>query len=101
MRDIGGKYEKKFDRAWEKSSPVGPFKTFKPGNQPRLFVQAKTLPEAFQRTLQVVWERGFNVETSFDNKGDPPSKDATILVVIEDPFVEPRFHKLGWPRRTV
>jgi len=67
------------------------------GNQPVLFVQGRTLSEAFYKTLLAVWFDGCNVETSFDNPGDPPSKDATVLVEIEDPFAEPRFHKLGWP----
>lgn len=67
------------------------------GNQPVLFVEARTLPEAFEITLQKLWERGMNISTSFDKPGDPPSKDASVLVVIEDPFDEPCFHKLGWP----
>jgi len=67
------------------------------GNQPVLFVQAKTLPEAFNKTLKVLWEEGCEIPTSFDKSGDPESKDATVLVDIEDPFSNPRFHKLAWP----
>ncbi len=67
------------------------------GNQPVIFIQAENLPEAFSKVIKAVWEQGCDVETSFDRPGDPPSKDATVLVTIEDPFVEPRLHILAWP----
>ncbi|PJA00657.1 hypothetical protein COX75_01855 [bacterium (Candidatus Gribaldobacteria) CG_4_10_14_0_2_um_filter_33_15] len=67
------------------------------GDQPVIFIQAKTLPEAFQKTLGKVWQEGCEISTSFDNPNDPPSKDATVLVEIQNPFAEPRFHKLAWP----
>ena len=67
------------------------------GNQPVIIIRAKTLSSAFVRTLKALWEKGCNIQTSFDRKGDPPGKDATVLVEIEDPFGEPRLHKLGWP----
>jgi len=33
------------------------------------------------------------VKTQYDKSEDPPSKDATVMVTITDPFNEPRIHK--------
>ncbi len=66
---------------------------------PVLNVQGKTLPEAWEKALLAVWQKGLSIRTEYDrrdNKGeylDPPSKDATVTVVVEDPFAEPRIHQ--------
>ena len=67
------------------------------GSQPVLFISAKTLPEAFTRTLKAVWENGCDIATEYDRSGDPPSKDATVMIEIEAPLAEPRFHMYGGP----
>ncbi|MFZ2146899.1 MAG: thymidylate synthase, partial [Sedimentisphaerales bacterium] len=40
-----------------------------------------------------VWERGFEVKTQYDKPDDPPSKDATVMITVTEPFSEPRIHK--------
>jgi thymidylate synthase len=67
------------------------------GNQPILHVTGRTLPEAWQKAMLALFEQGCNVPTSFDRAGDPQSKDATVTVVVEDPFAEPRLHKRAIP----
>ena len=69
------------------------------GNVPVLFVKGKTLAETYHKVLLEVWEKGFDVPTSFDLPGEPKSKDATVFVEVEEPFAEPRHSKfyIGFP----
>jgi thymidylate synthase len=68
-----------------------------PGSQPVICVRGRTLPEAWQNAMLALWEQGADTATSFDRAGDPQSKDATVLVTIEEPFAEPRIHKKAIP----
>jgi thymidylate synthase len=63
------------------------------GNIPTLYVQGKTLPEAWERAVLECWHKGAALKTEYDKPGDPPSKDCTIMWVVEDPFAEPRIHR--------
>ncbi|MGD8787577.1 MAG: thymidylate synthase, partial [Phycisphaerales bacterium] len=36
---------------------------------------------------------GLEVKTQYDKPEDPPSKDATVMVTVTEPFSEPRIHK--------
>lgn len=58
-----------------------------------VFVQESTLPAAWERSVIECWERGTAFRTEYDHEGDPPSKDCTALIVVEDPFAEPRIHR--------
>jgi thymidylate synthase len=40
-----------------------------------------------------VWQEGVDVKTEYDKPGDPASKDATVMITVDDPFAEPRIHK--------
>jgi len=60
---------------------------------PVLFVVAKSLPEAWEKAVLAVWDNGFEVRTQYDKSGEPPSKDATVIIAISNPFAEPRIHK--------
>lgn len=64
-----------------------------PGNIPTLSVEAECLPEAWEKTVLAVWDHGLDIKTQYDKPGDPPSKDATVIVTIHAPFSEPRIHK--------
>jgi thymidylate synthase len=68
-----------------------------PGSQPVIAVSGRTLPEAWQNAMLSLFEGGFDTATSFDRAGDPQSKDATVLVTVEEPFAEPRLHKKAIP----
>lgn len=63
------------------------------GSIPVLSIIAKCLPEAWEKAVIAVWENGINVATQYDKSGDKPSKDATCIITVENPFAEPRIHK--------
>ena len=63
------------------------------GNIPCLNVTAGCLPEAWEKAVLAVWKDGASVKTEYDKPDDPPSKDATVVIVVKDPFAEPRIHK--------
>lgn len=63
------------------------------GNVPTIAINATCLPEAWEKTVIAVWENGVDVKTQYDKPDDKPSKDATVMITIEDPFAEPRIHK--------
>ena len=69
------------------------------GQIPVLFVSGANLPEAWEKAIVACWERGASVRTEYDRREkdgcfvDPPSRDATVIVEVADPFAEPRIHK--------
>jgi len=63
------------------------------GNIPVISITADCLPQAWEKAVLAVWERGFEVKTQYDKPDDPPSKDATVMITITNPFNEPRIHK--------
>jgi thymidylate synthase len=62
-------------------------------NIPVISITADCLPEAWEKAVLAVWDNGFNVKTQYDKPQDPPSKDATVMITVTDPFCEPRIHK--------
>jgi thymidylate synthase len=63
------------------------------GNIPSISITADCLPEAWEKTVLAVWDNGLPVRTEYDKPSDPPSRDATVMVAVADPFREPRIHK--------
>ena len=63
------------------------------GEVPVLYVAADCLPEAWEKTVLAVWDHGMTIHTQYDRPGDPPSKDATVMITVSNPFNEPRIHK--------
>jgi thymidylate synthase len=69
------------------------------GNIPLIFVSGANLPEAWEKALLLLWDEGIDVRTEYDRTDaeggfiDPPSRDATMIVEVTDPFAEPRIHK--------
>ncbi|MGQ9583479.1 MAG: hypothetical protein ACUVV6_08230 [Thermoplasmatota archaeon] len=63
---------------------------------PVLEARGRTVPEAWERSVLLLWERGARVRTEYDREGDEPSRDATMIVVVEEPLAEPRIH-LAFP----
>jgi len=63
------------------------------GEIPVLLAQGRTLPEAWEKSVQLVWEQGVELETEYDQGRDPASLDATVMVVVEEPLAEPRLHR--------
>jgi thymidylate synthase len=66
------------------------------GNIPILFAKGQSLPEAWENSIIAVWGHGTLLKTQYDKPEDPPSKDASMIMVIEDPVSEPFIH-LSFP----
>ncbi|MBC7188647.1 hypothetical protein H5U35_00295 [Candidatus Aerophobetes bacterium] len=65
----------------------------KPGGCPVFLVKAKSLPEGWEKSILLCWEKGIEIKTEYDRPGDPPSKDCTMIIEVENPFEEPRLHR--------
>ena len=63
------------------------------GNIPVLNVIGDTIPRAYERAIKEVWEKGASIRTEYDRPEDPPSRDATVMITVEEPFGQPRFHR--------
>jgi len=63
------------------------------GQIPNMLIRGTCLPEAWEKAVLAVWDNGIDVKTDYDKPGDPASRDATVMIVVEDPFNEPRIHK--------
>ncbi len=51
------------------------------------------MPEAWEKSVLETWEKGIPIHTEYDHRGDPPSRDCTMTIVVEEPFAEPRIHR--------
>jgi thymidylate synthase len=56
-------------------------------------VEARTLPEGWERAVRECWERGARFRTEYDKPSDPESRDVACLIHVREPFAEPRIHK--------
>ncbi|MFC2117171.1 thymidylate synthase [Bacteroidota bacterium] len=63
------------------------------GNIPVLITEGKSLAEAWEKSLVEVYENGCEVKTEYDKPDDPPSKDCSMTIVVNDPLSEPMIHK--------
>lgn len=60
---------------------------------PVLKIEADTLPTAWENAVLATWENGMNIKTEYDKKGDPLSKDCSMIIVVNKPMMEPRIHR--------
>ncbi len=60
---------------------------------PVLCAKGRNIPEAWESSLEELYLYGCDLETEYDKPGDPPSKDATMLITISDPLSEPMIHR--------
>ncbi len=63
------------------------------GSIPVIFVEGKNLPEVWEKSLLGLYRDGCDVKTEYDKAGDPPSKDCTMTMVVNDPSSEPMIHR--------
>ena len=63
------------------------------GNIPVLNITGDTIPRAYEMAIKEVWDKGASIRTEYDRPDDPPSRDATVMITVEDPFAQPRFHR--------
>lgn len=52
-----------------------------------------TIPEAWENSVLKLRALGADISTQYDQPGDPPSKDCSMMMVIEDPLREPMLHR--------
>lgn len=60
---------------------------------PVLFAEGLSIAEAWENALVKLYESGCDVKTQYDQPDAPPSKDATMLLVVRDPNAEPMIHR--------
>jgi thymidylate synthase len=60
---------------------------------PVLHVEGDCIARAWEDSLIELNRNGCSIRTQYDKPGDPPSKDATMIVTILDPLAEPMIHK--------
>jgi len=57
-------------------------------NIPVISITADCLPEAWEKAVLAVWDKGLEVRTQYDKPEDPPSKDATVVITS--------LSRIGW-----
>ena len=60
---------------------------------PVLHVEADCIARAWEESLILLLQKGCDLKTQYDKPGDPPSKDATMIITITEPLKEPMIHK--------
>lgn len=60
---------------------------------PVLHVEADGIARAWEESLIELDRNGCSIQTQYDKPGDPPSKDATMVITITDPLHEPMIHR--------
>lgn len=63
------------------------------GQIPVFFSEGNSLAEAWENSLIQVYDKGCDIKTEYDKPEDPPSKDASMTIVVHDPLSEPMIHK--------
>lgn len=59
---------------------------------PVIKVEGENIPEVWEKSLIELWNNGISIKTEYDKKNSPPSKDCTMVMIIKNPFSEPRIH---------
>ena len=62
-------------------------------NIPVLHVVEKTLAEAYEKALVLLYQEGVRIATQYDKPGDPPSIDSTMNITVLEPETDPMIHK--------
>lgn len=60
---------------------------------PVLTAEGDSIAAAWENSLVRLCEAGCEIQTQYDKPGDPPSRDATMIVTIRDPLAEPMIHR--------
>ncbi|MFA5645968.1 MAG: thymidylate synthase [Candidatus Ratteibacteria bacterium] len=61
-------------------------------NLPVIRVEGTGIAETWEKSLIALWKEGIDMPTEYDRPGISPSKDASMVMVVNDPFAEPRIH---------
>jgi len=60
---------------------------------PTIAIQADTLAEAWEKSMIELYENGVEIKTQYDKAEDPPSKDSTAVITINNPTSDPMIHR--------
>lgn len=60
---------------------------------PVLCVEGDCIARAWENSLVALYESGCRLQTQYDRPGDPPSRDATMVLTVHDPLAEPMIHR--------
>ncbi len=60
---------------------------------PVLSVEGDCISRAWENSLLKLYEEGGDISTQYDRPGDPPSKDATMMLTVTDPLADPMIHR--------
>ncbi len=60
---------------------------------PVLMVEGDCIARAWENSLVALFRSGCALKTQYDKPEDPPSRDATMVVTVEQPLVEPMIHR--------
>lgn len=60
---------------------------------PIIQITGPNIPIVWEDSIKKLWTDGCNVPTQYDKADDPPSKDCIAILVVENPFNEPRIHR--------
>lgn len=60
---------------------------------PTILVKGDNLPQAWEKSVIALWQKGASIRTEYDKRQDPPSKDCTMIIVVNNPYKEPRIHR--------
>jgi len=55
-------------------------------------VEGDGIAEVWEKSLVTLWEKGTEMKTEYDSPNDPPARDAGMVMVVRQPFAEPRIH---------
>ena len=60
---------------------------------PILNVQGQGIAQAWENSLVELYKSGCRLKTEYDKPEDPPSRDATMIMVVNEPTAEPMIHR--------
>lgn len=60
---------------------------------PVLHAEGNCIAQAWENSLVALYESGCDIKTEYDKPEDPPSKDATMILTIDNPLAEPMIHR--------
>lgn len=72
---------------------VTPGEILKPNEIPSVMVVGKNLPEVWENSVLATMEFGCQMPTQYDSEFDPESRVTSMVMVVGNPFNEPRIHK--------
>ncbi len=60
---------------------------------PVLHAEGDCIARAWENSLIALFRDGAELTTQYDKPGDPPSRDATMVITVDEPLAEPMIHR--------